>query len=50
VVYELEIKRLNGRKPIMGIGGRKGSVEWKVNYTAKSLKVGLFKPDEKLGE
>ena len=50
VVYELNIKRLIERKLIMGIADGKVSVDGKVIYTAKALKVGLFKPDEKLGE
>jgi 3-hydroxyacyl-[acyl-carrier protein] dehydratase/trans-2-decenoyl-[acyl-carrier protein] isomerase len=50
VVYELDIKRLIERKLIMGIADGKVSVDGKVIYTAKSLKVGLFKPDETLGE
>ena len=50
VVYELNIKRLIDRKLIMGIADGKVSVDGKVIYTAKALKVGLFKPDEKLGE
>ena len=50
VVYILDIKRLIERKLIMGIADGKVSVDGKVIYTAKSLKVGLFKPDEKLGE
>lgn len=49
VVYELDIKRLIERKLIMGIADGKVSVDDKVIYTAKALKVGLFKPDEKLG-
>jgi len=49
VVYELDIKRLIERKLIMGIADGKVSVDGKVIYTAKALKVGLFKPDEKLG-
>jgi len=49
VVYELDIKRLIERKLIMGIADGKVSVDGKVIYTAKGLKVGLFKPDEKLG-
>ena len=44
VVYELNIKRLIERKLIMGIA------DGKVIYTAKGLKVGLFKPEDKLGE
>ena len=50
VVYELNIKRLIERKLIMGIADGNVSVDGKVIYTAKALKVGLFKPDEKLGE
>lgn len=50
VVYELDIKRLIERKLIMGIADGKVSVDGKVIYTAKGLKVGLFKPDDKLGE
>jgi len=50
VVYELNITRLIERKLIMGIANGKVSVDGKVIYTAKALKVGLFKPDEKLGE
>jgi 3-hydroxyacyl-[acyl-carrier protein] dehydratase/trans-2-decenoyl-[acyl-carrier protein] isomerase len=38
------------RKLIMGIADGEVSVDGKVIYTAKGLKVGLFKPDEKLGE
>jgi len=50
VTYELNIKRLIERKLIMGIADGEVSVDGKVIYTAKGLKVGLFKPDEKLGE
>ncbi|MFT5320130.1 MAG: 3-hydroxyacyl-[acyl-carrier protein] dehydratase/trans-2-decenoyl-[acyl-carrier protein] isomerase [Pseudohongiellaceae bacterium] len=49
VTYELDIKRLIERKLIMGIADGKVSVDDKVIYTTKGLKVGLFKPDEKLG-
>lgn len=49
VIYELDIKRLIERKLIMGIADGKVSVDGKVIYTAKGLKVGLFKPDESLG-
>ena len=48
VVYELDIKRLIERKLIMGIADGKVTVDGKVIYTAKGLKVGLFKPDESL--
>jgi 3-hydroxyacyl-[acyl-carrier protein] dehydratase / trans-2-decenoyl-[acyl-carrier protein] isomerase len=50
VSYELDIKRLIERRLIMGIADGTVSVDGKVIYTAKGLKVGLFKPDEKLGE
>ena len=46
VVYELDIKRLIERKLIMGIADGQVSVDGRVIYTAKGLKVGLFKPDE----
>jgi 3-hydroxyacyl-[acyl-carrier protein] dehydratase/trans-2-decenoyl-[acyl-carrier protein] isomerase len=46
VVYELDIKRLIERKLIMGIADGQVSVDGRVIYTAKSLRVGLFKPDE----
>jgi 3-hydroxyacyl-[acyl-carrier protein] dehydratase/trans-2-decenoyl-[acyl-carrier protein] isomerase len=46
VVYELDIKRLIERKLIMGIADGQVSVDGRVIYTAKGLRVGLFKPDE----
>lgn len=46
VVYELDIKRLIERKLIMGIADGQVSVDGRIIYTAKSLRVGLFKPDE----
>jgi len=49
VVYELDIKRLIERKLMMGIADGTVSVDGKVIYTAKGLKVGLFKPEESLG-
>ena len=49
VSYELDIKRLIERRLIMGIADGTVSVDGKVIYTARDLKVGLFKPDEKLG-
>ena len=49
VRYELDIKRLIERKLIMGIADGQVSVDGKVIYTAKGLKVGLFKPNESLG-
>ncbi|MDR2212210.1 MAG: bifunctional 3-hydroxydecanoyl-ACP dehydratase/trans-2-decenoyl-ACP isomerase [Pseudomonadales bacterium] len=48
VRYEIDIKRLVERKLIMGIADGQVSVDDKVIYTAKSLKVGLFRPDESL--
>lgn len=48
VTYHLEIKRLIERKLIMGIADGTVSVDDKVIYTAKGLKVGLFQPDEVL--
>lgn len=48
VSYELDIKRLIERKLVMGIADGTVSVDGKVIYTAKGLKVGLFKPDEAL--
>ncbi len=48
VVYELDIKRLIERKLVMGIADGTVSVDGKVIYTASGLKVGLFRPDEKL--
>lgn len=49
VSYELDIKRLIERKLVMGIADGTVSVDGKVIYTAKGLKVGLFQPDEALG-
>ncbi len=48
VSYELNIKRLIERKLVMGIADGTVSVDGQVIYTAKGLKVGLFKPDESL--
>lgn len=48
VVYELEIKRLIERKLVMGIADGEVSVDGKVIYTAKGLKVGLFTPEASL--
>lgn len=48
VTYELDIKRLIERKLVMGIADGTVTVDGKVIYTAKGLKVGLFKPDESL--
>ena len=41
--------RLIERKLIMGIADGTVSVDGKVIYTAKSLKVGLFLPNETIG-
>lgn len=49
LVYEIQIKRLIERKLIMGIADGTVSVDGKVIYTAKSLQVGLFQPDEAIG-
>lgn len=49
VEYTLDIKRLIERKLIMGIADGTVSVDGRVIYTAKGLKVGLFQPDETLG-
>jgi 3-hydroxyacyl-[acyl-carrier protein] dehydratase/trans-2-decenoyl-[acyl-carrier protein] isomerase len=49
VVYELEITRLIERKLIMGIADGTVSVDSKVIYIANNLKVGLFRPEEKIG-
>lgn len=48
VVYELDIKRLIERKLVMGIADGTVSVDGRVIYTTKGLKVGLFRPDESL--
>lgn len=48
VVYELDIKRLIERKLIMGIADGQVFVDGKPIYAAKSLRVGLFKPDENM--
>jgi 3-hydroxyacyl-[acyl-carrier protein] dehydratase/trans-2-decenoyl-[acyl-carrier protein] isomerase len=48
VRYEIDIKRLVERRLIMGIADGQVSVDGKVIYTANSLRVGLFKPNESL--
>jgi 3-hydroxyacyl-[acyl-carrier protein] dehydratase/trans-2-decenoyl-[acyl-carrier protein] isomerase len=48
VRYEIDIKRLVERRLIMGIADGQVSVDGKVIYTASSLRVGLFKPNESL--
>ena len=48
VVYEMDMKRLIERKLVMGIADGRVYVDGKEIYTATSLKVGLFKPEETL--
>ncbi|WP_406667789.1 3-hydroxyacyl-[acyl-carrier-protein] dehydratase FabA [Gallaecimonas sp. GXIMD1310] len=43
VTYRISIKRLINRSLIMGIGDGEVAVDGRVIYTAKDLKVGLFK-------
>ena len=45
VVYELSISRLINRSLVMGIADGQVSVDGKTIYTTKTLKVGLFTPD-----
>lgn len=45
VVYELAISRLINRSLVMGIADGQVSVDGKTIYTTKTLKVGLFTPD-----
>jgi 3-hydroxyacyl-[acyl-carrier protein] dehydratase/trans-2-decenoyl-[acyl-carrier protein] isomerase len=49
VTYQLDITRLIERKLVMGIADGEVAVDGKVIYTAKGLRVGLFKPNESLG-
>jgi len=46
VVYDISMSRVIERKLVMGIANGTVSVDDKVIYNAKSLKVGLFKPDQ----
>lgn len=46
VTYHLQLKRLIERKLVMGIADGTLSVDGKVIYTAKDLKVGLFQSTE----
>ena len=43
VTYKITLKRVIKRKLFMGIGDGEVLVDGKVIYTAKDLKVGLFK-------
>ena len=45
ITYQLDIKRLMERKLIMAIADGTVSVDGKVIYTAKDLRVGIFKDD-----
>lgn len=46
VVYELDISRIIDRKLVMGIADGSVSVDGRTIYTTKSLKVGLFTPEQ----
>jgi 3-hydroxyacyl-[acyl-carrier protein] dehydratase/trans-2-decenoyl-[acyl-carrier protein] isomerase len=46
VVYKIDIKRVIERKLVMGIADASLSVDGKETYTAKDLRVGLFKSTE----
>lgn len=46
VVYELDISRVIDRKLVMGIADGSVSVDGRTIYTTKSLKVGLFTPEQ----
>jgi 3-hydroxyacyl-[acyl-carrier protein] dehydratase/trans-2-decenoyl-[acyl-carrier protein] isomerase len=46
VVYELDISRVIDRKLVMGIADGSVSVDGNTIYTTKSLKVGLFTPEQ----
>ncbi len=46
VEYEIEMKRVIRRRLIMGIGDAVMKADGKTIYSAKDLRVGLFKPDE----
>ena len=45
VTYQIDLKRVIERKLVMGIADGTVAVDGKVIYTAKDLRVGLFKPD-----
>jgi len=47
VVYDLSLSRVIDRKLVMGIADGTVSVDGKTIYTTKSLKVGLFTPEQK---
>ena len=46
VVYDISMSRVIERKLVMGIADGTVAVDGKVIYTAKGLKVGLFRPDQ----
>ena len=46
VTYKLDIKRIIARKLVMGIADASLEVDGKEIYTAKDLRVGLFKADQ----
>ena len=47
VVYDISMSRVIERKLVMGIANGTVAVDGKIIYTAKGLKVGLFRPDQK---
>ncbi|NIN35248.1 MAG: 3-hydroxyacyl-[acyl-carrier-protein] dehydratase FabA [Gammaproteobacteria bacterium] len=46
VVYQIDMKRVILRKLVMGVANASMSVDSKIIYTAKDLRVGLFKSTE----
>jgi 3-hydroxyacyl-[acyl-carrier protein] dehydratase/trans-2-decenoyl-[acyl-carrier protein] isomerase len=46
VVYDISMSRIIERKLVMGIADGTVAVDGNIIYTAKSLKVGLFRPDQ----
>lgn len=46
VVYDISMSRVIERRLVMGIADGTVAVDGNVIYTAKSLKVGLFRPDQ----
>ncbi|MEZ5490545.1 MAG: bifunctional 3-hydroxydecanoyl-ACP dehydratase/trans-2-decenoyl-ACP isomerase [Gammaproteobacteria bacterium] len=47
VVYDISMTRVIERRLVMGIADGTVAVDGSVIYTAKALKVGLFRPDQK---
>jgi 3-hydroxyacyl-[acyl-carrier protein] dehydratase/trans-2-decenoyl-[acyl-carrier protein] isomerase len=47
VVYDISMSRVIERRLVMGIADGTVAVDGNVIYTAKGLKVGLFRPDQK---